>query len=226
MRDNEKVEKALIQRANAVRTGAELLAEVTRDVQLLEQYISNRMRPEDFQLTVKQQAKLKRYNFIYEQLISGKPTSVIVAMLTNKNLYSISQAQAYEDIRCSKELFGSVAHINKRFDLNNEIEINKIYRNKAIEMHDYKNAAVFSKVIKDLYAQLPDEEESAGENFETHKLEVTFNPRSLGGPDMEMPDMKEVLRILNEKRNVKIKIDMFPELEYTETDNGNNTEAL
>ncbi len=224
MSDQDKLQQKLIARAESVRAGAEVLAEVTRDVQILEQYISNRLDPDEMKLTAKQEEKLKIYQFIYDQMAAGKPTATIVAQLTNKNLYKRSQSQAYEDIRCSKELFVSVIQVNKRFELNNEIEINKIYRNKAAESNDFRAVERLSKVIKDLYAMLPDEDQVAGEDFQPHIIDATFNPLWLGAPDL--PDMNEVLRVINEKRNVKIKIDMFQEIEFINMQNGDSTKTL
>ena len=209
-RKNEKVEMLLKIKAESVRAGADLISDRTMDWQLIKQYMTNRHK--ELVLTADQQRKLERYQFIYNQLVSGKYTDRDV-VLQLKKLFNVSEAQAYEDLNCSRELFTSVININRQFELNNELQIAKAARGKCLEVLDFKNAAAFGKVIKDLIAMLPEEEVSPGMDFEGHILEAVFDPSLLGAPDI---DMEEVLRVLNEKRNVPVKIDMFSHLDYEE----------
>lgn len=202
-------------KADQVRTASEILLEKTRDWQLIKQFMSSRHA--EIILTDDQERKLERYKFIYDQLSSGRYTKAqVIAQLMNDKLYKVSISQAYEDIRCSAELFTAVININKQFELNNEIEIAKKARAKCLEVLDFKNAAAFAKVIKDLIALLPDEELHPGEDFEGHEIEAVFNPALLGAPDV---DMKEVLKTINEKRKVKVNIDMFNDIEFEDVKN-------
>jgi hypothetical protein len=174
--------------------------------------MNNRMN--EIVLSAEQERKLGRYKFIYDQLSSGKYTkSQVVNQLMNDKLYGVSYQQAYEDIRCSGELFSSINNINKQFELNTEIEIAKAARAKCLEVLDFKNAASMMKVIKELLAMLPDEEDHAGHDFEGHTLEAVFDPRLLGAPEV---DMKELLAVLNSKRKVPIKVDMFDHINFEE----------
>ena len=210
MRENAKVNEVFRQRAEAVRSGAELLYEKTRDWQLIKKFMCN--RSEDFALNAVQQLKLERYNFIYNQLVCGRYSDreVVNTVVT---LYGISQVQAYEDMSCSRELFNAVLNINKRFELNNELQIAKDARRKCMELQDFKSAAAFGKLIKEILVSIEDEELSPGEDFEGHEIEAVFDPSLLGAPAV---NMKEVLAAINAKRKVPIKIDMFEHLKYEE----------
>lgn len=215
-RQNEKVHELLIRKAERIRSGAEVLVEKTRDWQVIKEFMCN--RHEEIELTPQQQKKLDTYQFINNQLSSGRYTLNEVATQVNR-LYKVSLPVAYEYIRHSKELFSAVIFIDKQFEIKNEIEIAKQARQKCMEVFDFKAAQAFGKLIKDLLALLPDEENHPGEDFEGHTIEAVFNPALLGAPAV---DMKKVLAALNEKRAVKINIDMFPELDTEEVDDGNS----
>lgn len=77
-------------------------------------------------------------------------------------------------------------------------------------MGDMKALAAFEKNRKDLLKLLPDEDEKPVD-FQGHVYELTFDPKLLGAPEI---NMKELLQSINAKRNKPIKIDMFEELEH------------
>ena len=84
---------------------------------------------------------------------------------------------------------------------------------KAIELNNVDGYAKLEKNRNELLKQLPDEPDNPAEMFEGHTIHVMFDPALIGAPAV---DMKEVLAVLNAKRNKKIKIDMFEELKYEE----------
>ena len=206
MRANEPVNKLLIKKAEQIRTGAEMLISKTRDFQVIQEYIKNRI--DEIKLTPDQQKKLDRYQYIYNQLVSGKYTDQEIINQVMK-MHNIKIVQAYEDMNCSRELFNSVFNINKRFELNLQLQINRDMLRKAAELNDVLGFARLEKNRVSLLAELPDEEENPADLFEGHIIEPTFDPKLLGAPPV---DMKEVMKAINEKRNVKIKTDMFEEL--------------
>ncbi len=134
-----------------------------------------------------------------------------MAFFQNKSLYDISLSQAYEDLSCTRELFNSVVNINKQFEINLELQINRNYQRKCEELGDFKAVAALQKNRALLLKLLPDEDINPGEMFEGHVFEAVFDPRLLGAPDI---DMKEVLKAVNEKRNKKINIDLFDDIPY------------
>ncbi len=216
MSENEKLHKLLIKKAEQVQYGAQIVVDKIKDWQVIKQYMCNRLN--DIELTDIQQKKLERYQFAYNQLVSGKYTDTDVVNQLIK-LFKIKTTQAYEDLNCCRELFNSVINVNKQFEISNELQIAKAARAKCLEIFDFKNAAALLKVIQNLIAMLPDQNDNPGELFEGHVIEAVFDPALLGAPKV---DMKEVLTAINAKRNVPIKIDMFEELDNETIDNGSN----
>lgn len=209
----DDVISAMQKKANSVMAATEKLMESTRDWQVIKQFIQNRLV--DMELTPEQTKKLERYQYVYNQLVSGKYTEQeIVRQLTSDKFYSLSLSQAYEDLAASKELFASVINVNKGFELHLALQLNHIRTRKAEEMGDMKAVAAFEKNRALLIKELPEVEENPAEMFEGHTIEAVFDPSLLGyGP----VDMQEVLKVVNEKRDKKIKIDMFEELNYTDS---------
>lgn len=196
------VSDALMKHVQRVHASTEMLLEKTQDWQMIKAYMTNRLRTEEF-LTSQQKKKLERYQFIYNQLISGKYTEAEVVTMTMKN-YNIKYVQALEDVSCSKEIFVTSVNVNKLFEIKLQLEINRNLQRKAEEIGDMKAVAAFEKNRAMLLKLLPESEENPADLFEGHQLEAVFDPRLLGAPDI---DLKEVLRLVNEKRKVKINID-------------------
>lgn len=214
---NEKVEMLFQIKANQIREASEMLIEKTLDWQVIKKFMVNRF--DDIVLTAQQKKKLERYQFIYNQLCDGKYTdSQVVTM--NSKFYSVSLQQSYDDIRCTRELFNSVININRQFELNNELQIAKKARAKALEVLDHKSAAAYGKLIRDILALLPEQDDSPGINFEGHFIEAIFNPELLGAPKV---DMMEVLKAINAKRKAPIKTDMFDFLDSESLSNEETT---
>jgi hypothetical protein len=202
----ESVQNALIKKAEQIKNATELLLEKTRDWQVIKAYLCNRLN--DMELTTEQQKKKDRYQFIYNQMISGKYTDQDIVHQVMK-IYHLKIAAAYEDMSSTREIFNAAVNINKRFELNLQLQINRNMLRKAEEMGDMKAYAQIEKNRALLLKQLPDEDENPAEYFEGHFIEAVFDPTLLGAPAV---DMKEVLRVINEKRDKKINIDMFEEL--------------
>jgi hypothetical protein len=211
MRKNEPVSNVLIKRAEQIRSATEILIAKTNDWQMIKQFLCNRL--EDMQLTEVQQSKLERYQFIYNQLVSCKYTDQDVLNMLMKS-YGIKVYQAYEDMKCARELFTAVININKRFELQIELQSAKDMKRKCVEIGDFKTAGAIQKNIVAIMAMLPDEEDNPAELFEGHEIEAVFDPKLLGAPDV---NMKEVLAAINAKRKVAIKTDLFENIPYEET---------
>jgi hypothetical protein len=214
----ETLNMALIKKAEQVKNAAEFLMSKTRDWQMIKAYLTNRL--EEIELSEEQEKKKTRYEFIYNQLVSGKYTDEEVRQMLIKT-YKIKNGQSYDDMNCARELFYSVININKRFEINLELQINRNMMRKAEELNDFRAVAQLEKNRAMLLKLLPEEEETPAEHFEGHEIEAVFDPALLGGPAI---DMKEVLKAINEKRKVKINTDMFTEIE--EVKDGNQTAPL
>lgn len=208
----QDVTLVLQKKAEQVRYATEILLQQTQDWQTIQEFLSNRVQ--EIELNDRQKGKLKRYQYIYDQLSSGKYTDTEVRSQISK-IFLISSSQAYEDINCAREIFNSVININKQFELKMELQSARDLKRKCAEIGDYKNAFQAQKCIIEILKTLPDEETNAGELFKDHHWEVTFDPALLGAPPV---NMLEVLAALNAKRNKKINLDMFEELSFTEED--------
>lgn len=214
----ENLNNALQRRAEEINAQAEFIMAKTHDWQVIKQYMSNRTN--DLALTDEQQKKLERYQFIYNELVSGKSTDQQVVMQV-KNFFKVSQSQAYEDMNASKEVFSSVVSLNRLFEINLALQLNKKYMAKAEEMSDMKALAAFEKNRKDLLKLLAEANENPAEFFEGHTYEMVFDPKLLGAPKV---DMKELLAAINAKRAKPINLDMFEELDNEEiVSDGSNT---
>lgn len=199
---SNNVSDKLMKRVQEVMRSTELMLEKTKDWQMIKAYLSNRLYTDDY-LTYQQKKKLERYQHIYNQLVSGKYTEHEVVNMTMKR-YQIKQQQAHEDLSCSKEIFNTVVNINRQFEINLQLQINRSLQRKAEEIGDLKAAAAFEKNRALLLKLLPEQEESPADMFEGHEIEVVFDPKLLGAPDV---DMKEILELINQKRKVKIDLD-------------------
>lgn len=213
-RENENVGQLLIKKAQAVETASAAILDKTKDWQVIRNFLFNRI--ENIKLTPVQEKKLERYQFIYSQTCSGKYTDAEVRNSLMK-IYDIkSVSQAYEDIRCSRELFLETMPLLRRFEIHVQLQVNRNMQRKAEEINDMRAAALFEKNRIALLALLPEEEEHP-EIFEGHKITATFNPKLLREGEMvNMEAMADLLASINAKRDVKIKTDMFTELDFEE----------
>jgi hypothetical protein len=163
----------LLKKYAQISQATELLLSKTRDWNVVKQYMCNRV--EEVQLTEEQQRKLERYQFIYNQLISNRYTEQQVVTQC-KRFYGLSISQAYEDLKGARDLFACVVHVNKRFELQSELQSAKQLKLKCIELGDMKTAAAFQKNIIAILSLLPDVEENPAELFEGITIEPVFNP--------------------------------------------------
>lgn len=207
------VRKALESKAAAVRTGAETLLAKTSDWQVIQQYMCGRLK--GMKLTAEQQKKMDRYTFIYNALVSGRYTQpeVVQQLL---HIHKIELTQAYEDIRCTRELWPSVINLNQQFEINVELDVTRRMLIKAEEMNDLKAWAAIHKNRVKLISMLPKPEDNAADDFEDYDIEATFNPSLLGAPPISKTEMLDLLNTINAKRGKKIKMDLFEDLEWEE----------
>lgn len=209
----ETVNTTLQLRSDAIRKGAEILVAKTRDWQTIKQYLCNRLS-EDF-LTEEQKEKLVRYQYIYNQLVSGRYTETeVVTQLTNPHIYGLGLTQAYDDLNATKEIFPSFVNLNKRFELIVQLQVNRDMLRKASEIGDLKSFAQIEKNRIGLLAQFEDTDETPGELFQGHTIEAVFDPSLLGIPRIEKAQMKELLDEINAKRKVKISTNFIEDINH------------
>lgn len=207
----ESVTNALVKKSEQLQATAELLLENTRDWQVIQQYLCNRL--EEGILTKEQQKKLERYQYIYNQMVSGKYTDPEILNQVCK-MYCIKKNQAYHDMNATREIFSTVVNLNKRFELSLQLQINRNMMRKAEELGDMRAVAQLEKNRALLLRLIPDEDETPAEMFEGHEIEAVFDPKLLGIPDV---DIKAALEAINEKRKVKIKTELFTYIPFEES---------
>lgn len=208
------VNKELIRIAEEVGNNADMIMEKVRDWQVIKNYLSNRIK--DIALSPEQEKKLERYQYVYNQMVSGRYTDQEVVNQLKK-MYNIEITQAYEDINHTREIFNSIINVHKQFEIKLQLQVNRKMLRKAEELQDMKAYAQLEKNRALLIKLLPDEPENPAEFFEGHTYEMTFDPRLIGAPAV---DMKKVLQAVNAKRNKHIKTDMFDELESEDIPDG------
>ena len=197
---SKNVINVLKEKAEDIAKGTALIVDSIKDWQMIKSYMSNRIA--DIKLTPIQQEKLNRYQYIYNQLVSRKysQTEIINQIIT---LYGADQTQAYEDLRCTKELFNTVININKRFELQIELEGARALLRKCEKIDDFKNAAAIGKNIVAIIKELQEPEEVNTNLFEGHIIEAVFNPKLIGAPDISDDDYNKLLKEIEAKRGKK-----------------------
>jgi hypothetical protein len=207
-----KARDVIIDRSRLILNGAAAIVEMTNDWQTIREFLCNRL--EEDLLTDMQKKKLERYQFMYSNTMKGKYTKQEVISMCRR-FFSISQSQAYEDYNCMSEIFATVMHINKQFEIKMQIESVKMAMAKATEICDFKGAEAARKNLISLIALLPEEESSPGELFQGHIVEASYDPRRLGAPAV---DWKAIANAINDKRKVKIDFSKFEDAEVINGD--------
>lgn len=194
--------------AARISVAANFIVNTTKDWQIIKQYLTQRIQ--EINLTPYQQAKLERYQYMYNQLVSGKYTDQEVLTSTMK-LYDLKERQVYEDLNCTRELFNCVININKRFELSAQLQINRNMLRKAEELCDFRAYAALEKNRALMLNQIEDIAENDGDIFQGHEINAVFDPSLIGAEEI---NMDEVLKEINAKRKAKIKTSLFTDIPY------------
>lgn len=206
-----KLKKELELRAKQVAKGAENLSNLTRDWQVIKEYMCNRLNK--ISLTETQKAKLDRYQFMYNQLVSGKYTeSKVINQVMN--LYKISYATAYADLRDTHELFNSCINIDKSFLLKQQVEIAMDITSKCLLIGDYKNAIAAQKNLTAILRELRVDDTSPGEHYEGIHIEAVFDPTLIGGNPITKTDFDELVGLINKNRTKKIDPKFYEAIDF------------
>lgn len=217
MSDSSTIKNALIKKAEQIGFVTDLLLSESTDWQVIRDYLTNRIP--GIELTDRQKAKLDRFQFIYNQLTSGKYTDHDVLNSVCR-MFNIEIKQAYQDMKDTRELFNVVMSIDRRFELKIQLEVNKKMMNKAIEAGDLKAYAMFEKNRVALIAQIPEEDQAPKDMFHGHQIEAAFAPELLGTDNI---DMQAILKDINARRKSKIKTELFESIKFEPKDDEETT---
>lgn len=186
------VKQALELTKNQIALSAEIAAEEINDWQVIQNYITNRIAT--ITLTEKQQEKLRRYEFAYNQFVSGKYMQhEVVEML--QETFGISYPQALRDVKDSREIFTTSINVNKLFEIKIQLEINRLMLKKAEEMNDLKAYAQLEKNRQKFIAMLPDDESSLADEFIPRQNILEYNPELIG---VKIQDINEIRALASE----------------------------
>jgi hypothetical protein len=192
----QSVKQALEQTAMQIATSAELMAQEINDWQTIQNYISRRIA--GITLNAQQQRKLERYQFIYNQLVSGKYKEQEVVEMVQES-WRISYPQALKDLRDAKELFTTTINVNKLFEIKAQLERNLIQLQKADESGDTKGYAQLEKNRQKLIAMLPDDESSLADEFIPRTNVFQYDPSLIGVKVDSDEDVWQLIKDLKAK---------------------------
>jgi hypothetical protein len=177
------------------------MAEQTNDWMMIRDYMNNRLG--ELKLTEPQKQKLRRYQFAYDQISSGKYTEMeVIAQMVEH--FKIAEATAIADLKCSKEIYSTTLAIDKRFEIKMQIELLKIEQQKARDVGNLDASAKLAKCIAEFLKMVPDEMPDKDDAFTPHQNVLTFNPAILGIPAIDKSEMNELLKTLANKYNFKL----------------------
>lgn len=200
------VNRVVTESQQQIAHAAELLAAEVNDWQTIQNYITRRVT--DIKLSPEQETKLKRYQFIYNQLSGGRFTDEdVVSQLEDH--FSISYVQALKDIRDAKELYTVAFQVNKQFEIKLQLTLNRIMLDKANNMQDLKAYAALEKNRQKLLAMLPDDADGRADDFEGHTYQILFEPELLGIEPINNKDLEQFLQTIKEKFGVSVQIPGF-----------------
>lgn len=69
---------------------------------------------------------------------------------------------------------------------------------------------------------LPEKEENPADAFQGHVIEPVFDPRLIGAEDV---DLRQVLQVINEKRDVKLNINQITSIPFEEVNDDEQDSA-
>lgn len=201
---------------DAIIARAEWMAEQTNDIETLKAYLKGRM--DDIKLTERQEVKLKRWQFIYDQLSSGKYTEHEVRLQVMEK-FQVGQSISYQDMRNATDIMCTTLNLNKLFKIQVDIQLLDVMKEKARKTNQLDAYARLQKVQTELYKMLPDKEEVPADYFEARQNIIEFNPSLLGIAPIPDAQMGELLSQLKREFNI---ID----IDHEELENAARTNSL
>jgi len=190
------VKQALEQNKNQIALSAEIAAQEINDWQAIQAYITNRIS--NISLTDEQKIKLKRYEFAYNQFVSGKYAQHEVVEMLQES-FNISYPQALRDVKDCREIFTTTININKLFEIKIQLEINRIMLKKAEDSNDLKAYAQLEKNRQKFIAMLPDDESSLADEFIPRQNILEYNPELIGVKIQDINEIRALAKDLKRK---------------------------
>ncbi len=136
--------------------------------------------PEEVKLSEKEKRQRDRWSFAWTCLMNKRVTAKVIEMLQSE--YSISDGQAYQDIRNAKKLFGDVNETTKQAERNflSELALHTFHEAAKAQNFNQMNKAV-ANLIKLKQLDQEDPENYDEENMKSHNyyMVVTVNNQNI-----------------------------------------------
>lgn len=188
-----------LQKAEIVRR-AEWMAEQTNDMQMIKAYLSARMG--NIMLSEQQLAKMKRWQFVYDQFSTGKYTESDIRFQLAK-MFNISDQVAVADLRTAQEVFATTMALNKRFKIQLDIQLIDVQQQKCRDTNNMDAYAKLQRVKNELYKMLPDEpEETPADYFQPRTNEIKYDPSLLGHKPVPPEQMQALIDEMKREFNI------------------------
>lgn len=195
------VQQALERTAAQIATHAEAVAAEINDWQTIKSALTRRI---EVQLTPIQQQKLEQYQYVYNQLVSGKYTEMDVLEMLQGGMYDMNFQQALRTLRDAKELFSATLNVSKLFEIRLQLERNLVMLNKCDKARDPKAYAQIEKNRVKLLSMLPEEGTTVADDFVPRQNLVMYDPTLLGVTPADVQDLLELKKELEKKYGGKI----------------------
>lgn len=176
------------------------ITEQTNDFQTIRAYMNNRL--DQIKLTPGQNEKLRRWQYIYDQLSTGKYSDDDIRSQLVVHFH-IEDQLARSDIRQAQELFSTTIAINKKFRIIMDLKLLDKMQRKASTNNDLDAYAKLQKTKNELYKMLPDEEEMPGDYFQPRTNIFEFNPSLLGVNPIPEEKVKALLEQLKNEYGIE-----------------------
>lgn len=177
----------------------EWMAEQTNDLQTIRAYMNNRFA--NIQLNDNQELKLRRWQFVYDQMSSGKYTQQEIRNQLELH-FKIDRSTSLADLRTAQELFSTTLNINKLFKIQMDIQLLDTMQLKAREANKLDEYAKLQKAKNELYKMLPDEVDNPTDNFEARQNIFEYNPELLGMKPVSSDKMKALIEQLKHDHGI------------------------
>lgn len=169
------------------------ITEQTNDYQTIRAYMNNRF--DQIKLTPGQTEKLRRWQYIYDQMSTGKYSDDDIRSQLEVH-FSVDTQTARNDIRHAQELFSTTLSINKKFRIIMDLKLLDKMQRKAALDNQLDAYARLQKTKNELYKMLPDEEEMPGDYFQPRTNIFEFNPALLGVNPIDPSKLKALIEQL------------------------------
>jgi len=203
-----KAKDVLRNREEQIRRSTELLAQEVADWQTIQNYLTRRIA--EIQLTETQQLKLQRYQFIYNQLVTGRYTDAEVCEMV-MDVYAIQQTQALSDIRDAQELFNTAYSVNKLFEIKLQLSLNRAMLDKCDRTNNFKGYAALEKNRTKLLELLPDDDTSDADSFKGHENIIVMDTDALGIEPVPVEELAKLQAELQQKYGGNISLPGLPD---------------